>query len=78
MDAVIASVDASLRAQLLEDITSSPKLYLMVDRLEPQKRGQPKKTLMQFRHHLQLRDKDERKAFIQLLASEHPFALEKF
>ena len=78
VDALISRVERSLRDQLLEDITTSPKLYLMVDRFEPQRRGHPKKTVMQFRHYLHLNDKDERKAFICIRASEHPFALENF
>ena len=78
VDALISRVERSLHDQLLEDIATSPKLYLMVDRLELQRRGPPKKTVMQFRHYLHLNDKDERKAFIRILASEHPFALEKF
>ncbi|VDC04142.1 unnamed protein product [Peniophora sp. CBMAI 1063] len=67
----------SLRAQLLQDIETSPKLYLMKSRPEPQRNGPPKTSLMKFRHYLHLRDKEERKAFVRVLASEHPFALEK-
>ncbi|VDC05399.1 unnamed protein product [Peniophora sp. CBMAI 1063] len=72
VDGLIDRIDKALRAQLLADVKESPRLYLMRDRLKPQKRGPPKKALMQFRHYLGLRDKDDRKAFVRLLASEHP------
>lgn len=50
IDGIIADVDKAMRAQLLADVVTSPRLYLMRDRLEPQTRGPPKKTLLQFRH----------------------------
>ena len=60
MYTLISRVEKSHLNQLLEDITTSPKLYLMVDRLEPLHQGPPKKTAMHVKDHLHLDDKDER------------------
>ena len=50
VDDIILQGDATLRAQPRQDIETSSRLYLMKDRMEPQKKGPPRKTLTQFRH----------------------------
>lgn len=70
VDALISRVERSLHDQLLEDIDTSPKLYLIVDRLEPQRRRRPPKKIdRQFRHYRHLNDKYEPKNFIRIQAS---------
>ncbi|VDB85252.1 unnamed protein product [Peniophora sp. CBMAI 1063] len=78
-DDLIRSVDASLHAELQDAIMTYPRLYLLRDRTEPQKRGRPTKPVLQLRHYLiSITDDDERIALTKLLVSDHPFALEQF
>lgn len=73
-----AQVDGYLHAEIQHAVQTSSRLYLLRDRLEPQKRGPPKEVLMAMRHYLSIPEDDDRIALTKLLVSGHPFALEQF
>jgi hypothetical protein len=56
---------------------SSPKLYLLHNRLEPQKDSPPVQKTLHFRHYLSTPINEHRKALTRLLLSSHPLAVER-
>ncbi|VDB97613.1 unnamed protein product [Peniophora sp. CBMAI 1063] len=78
VDNLINAVSNSMRESLRLDIATSPRLYLLRDRPEPQARGPPRPTLMRLRHYLKIRNADDRSAMAKLMISSHPLAIERF
>ncbi|KZV69764.1 hypothetical protein PENSPDRAFT_652043, partial [Peniophora sp. CONT] len=77
VDSLIKLVDKSMRLTLAHDIATSPRLYLLRDRLEPQQQGPPRPVLLQLREYLKVRNAQDRGAMAKLMVSSHPLALEQ-
>lgn len=77
VDALVKRVDKSLVDFLAHSIASSSRLYLLRDRLVPQKKEPPRSVPMHLRDYLKVIDPKNRKALARLVASDYPLAVER-
>lgn len=77
VDDIIKSINAGAQYWLQSFIDTSPKLYLLRGRLEPDKDSPPRHKTLCFRHYLNVGNPEHRKALTKLLLSSHCLAMER-
>jgi hypothetical protein len=76
VDEVVKVFKVKMEDYIQSELESSPKLYLLQNRLEPVKDCSPSHKTLHFRHYLSVPNSVHRKALTSLLLSTHPLALE--
>lgn len=77
IEILIKEVKGCSARWLQEQITQSPKLYLLHGRMEPQGTGPAREIISWFRHYLDLPIAKHRIALTRLLLSDHCLAIER-
>ncbi|VDC05403.1 unnamed protein product [Peniophora sp. CBMAI 1063] len=77
VDVLLEKVDEAMLIKIANDVRDSSRLYLLRDRLTPQRQGPPRTLIFQFRDYLAVRNPENRKALARVIASDHPLALEQ-
>ncbi|KAF8240369.1 hypothetical protein L208DRAFT_1233446 [Tricholoma matsutake] len=76
VDEVTKLFKVKMEAYIQSELEASPKLYLLQNRLEPDKDCPPSHKTLHFRHYLSVPNSVHRKALTGLLLSSHALAIE--